>query len=209
MAASFITFEGGEGTGKSTHSRKLAERLRGSGRAVTLTREPGGSPGGELIRTLLVSGETDRWSPEAETLLNYAARDSHLRNTIRPALAAGEIVLCDRFIDSTRAYQGYAGGCDLGLIDALERQIVGTDRPQLTLIFDLDAEQGLERAGRRKDSSENRFERKGLAFHQRLREGFHRIAAADPDRCRIIDASGSIDETADAVWREVAPFLTR
>jgi dTMP kinase len=209
MAAGFITFEGGEGTGKSTHSRKLAEKLRGLGHAVTLTREPGGSPGGELIRTLLVSGETGRWSSEAEALLNYAARDSHLRDTIRPALAAGEIVLCDRFIDSTRAYQGYAGGCDLGFIDALERQIVGADRPQLTLIFDLDAENGLERAGRRKDSSENRFERKGLAFHQRLREGFHRIAAADPDRCRIIDASGSIDATADAVWREVAQLVAR
>jgi dTMP kinase len=209
MAARFITFEGGEGTGKSTHSRKLAERLRGLGHAVTLTREPGGSPGGELIRKLLVSGETNRWSAEAETLLNYAARDSHLRNTIRPALAAGGIVLCDRFIDSTRAYQGYAGGCDLGFIDALERQIVGAERPQLTLIFDLDAEQGLERAGRRKDSSENRFERKGLAFHQRLREGFHKIAAADPGRCRIIDASGSIDETAYAVWREVSPLVVQ
>jgi dTMP kinase len=207
MAACFITFEGGEGTGKSTHSRKLAERLRHLGREVTLTREPGGSPGGELIRKLLVSGETNRWSPAAETLLNYAARDAHLRDTIRPALAAGNIVVCDRFIDSTRAYQGYAGGSDLGFIDALEREIVAADRPQLTLIFDLDAEQGLERAGRRKDASENRFERKGLAFHQRLREGFHKIAAADTGRCRIIDASGSIDETADAVWREVAPLV--
>jgi dTMP kinase len=209
MAAYFITFEGGEGSGKSTHSRKLAERLRSLGRAVTLTREPGGSPGGELIRKLLVSGETNRWSPEAETLLNYAARDAHLRQTIRPALAAGDIVICDRFIDSTRAYQGYAGGCDLGFIDTLERQIVGTDRPQLTLIFDVDAELGLERAGRRKDSTENRFERKGLAFHQRLREGFHKIAAADSGRCRIIVASGSIDETAEAVWGQVSPLVVQ
>ena len=209
MAACFITFEGGEGSGKSTHSRKLAERLRGLGHAVTLTREPGGSPGGELIRKLLVSGEINRWSPEAETLLNYAARDAHLRHTIRPALASGDIVICDRFIDSTRAYQGYAGGCDLGFIDTLEREIVGADRPQLTLIFDLDAEQGLERAGRRSDSSENRFERKGLAFHQRLREGFHKIAAADPGRCRIIVASGSIDETADAVWRQISPLVVQ
>jgi dTMP kinase len=209
MAACFITFEGGEGTGKSTHCRRLAERLRGLGHAVTLTREPGGSPGGELIRQLLVSGDTNRWSSEAEALLNYAARSSHLRDTIRPALASGEIVVSDRFIDSTRAYQGYAGGCDLGFIDMLERQIVGADRPQLTLVFDLDVEQGLNRAGHRKDSSEDRFERKGLLFHQRLREGFLRIAAAEPTRCRIIDASGAIDETADAVWRQVEPLVSR
>jgi dTMP kinase len=132
-----------------------------------------------------------------------------LRQTIRPALAAGNIVICDRFIDSTRASQGYAGGCDLGFIDTLERQIVGTDRPQLTLIFDVDAELGLERAGRRKDSTENRFERKGLAFHQRLREGFHKIAAADSGRCRIIVASGSIDETAEAVWGQVSPLVVQ
>jgi len=203
MAAHFITFEGGEGTGKSTHCRLLAERLRALGRKVTLTREPGGSPAGEQIRALLVSGDTNRWSPEAEALLNYAARDSHLRETIRPSLAKGEIVICDRFIDSTRAYQGYAGGCDMRLIDTLERQIVGADRPQLTLVFDLDVAQGLERAGGRGTPGEDRFERKGLAFHQRLRDGFLAIARADPKRCKVIDVSGSVDATAEAVWRHV------
>ncbi|MBL8895361.1 MAG: dTMP kinase [Rhizobiales bacterium] len=207
MAALFITFEGGEGAGKSTHCRLLAERLRARGRAVTLTREPGGSPAAEQVRGLLVSGATNRWSPEAEALLNYAARDSHLRETIRPALARGEIVICDRFIDSTRAYQGYAGGCDMGLIDMLERQIVGAERPQLTLVFDLDVAQGLERAGGRGTPGEDRFERKGLAFHQRLRDGFLAIANAEPERCRVINASGPVEGTANAVWRHVEPLV--
>lgn len=207
MAALFITFEGGEGTGKSTHCRLLAERLRAAGQAVTLTREPGGSPAAEQVRGLLVSGATNRWSPEAEALLNYAARDSHLRATIRPALAKGEIVICDRFIDSTRAYQGYAGGCDMGLIDMLEKQIVGSDRPQLTLVFDLDVAQGLERAGGRGTPGEDRFERKGLSFHQRLRDGFLAIAGAEPDRCKVIDVSGSVEATAEAVWRHVSALV--
>ena len=207
MAARFITFEGGEGTGKSTHCRLLAERLRALGQKVTLTREPGGSPAAEQIRGLLVSGDTNRWSAAAEALLNYAARDSHLREAIRPALARSEIVICDRFIDSTRAYQGYAGGCDMGLIDALERMIVGADRPQLTLVFDLDVVQGLERAGRRGTPGEDRFERKGTDFHQRLRDGFLAIAKAEPDRCRVIDASGPVEATADAVWCHVKPLV--
>ena len=168
MPARFITFEGGEGTGKSTHSKRLAERLRAAGHKVTLTREPGGSPAAELVRGLLVSGDTNRWSPEAEALLNYAARDSHLRETIRPALAAGEIVICDRFIDSTRAYQGYAGGCEMGFIDALERQIVGSDRPQLTLVFDLDVEQGLERAGHRRFVERRSFRAQGRSISPAL-----------------------------------------
>jgi len=208
MAARFITFEGGEGTGKSTHCRLLAERLSGLGRAVTLTREPGGSPAAEQIRGLLVSGDTNRWSPEAEALLNYAARDSHLRVTIRPALARGEIVICDRFIDSTRAYQGYAGGCDMRLIDTLEKQIVGADRPQLTLVFDLDVAQGLERAGGRGTPGEDRFERKGLGFHQRLRDGFLAIAKEEPARCKLIDVSGSVEATANAVWHHVEPLVS-
>jgi dTMP kinase len=208
MAAHFITFEGGEGTGKSTHCRLLAERLRGQGHKVTLTREPGGSPAAEQVRGLLVSGDTNRWSPEAEALLNYAARDSHLRETIRPALARGEIVICDRFIDSTRAYQGYAGGCDMGLIDSLEKHIVEGDRPQLTLVFDLDVAAGLERAGGRGTPGEDRFERKGLAFHQRLRDGFLTIAKAEPVRCKLIDVSGSVETTAAAVWRHVKPLVS-
>lgn len=207
MAAPFITFEGGEGTGKSTHCRLLAERLRSLRRPVTLTREPGGSPAAEQVRSLLVSGATNRWSSEAEALLNYAARDSHLRETIRPALGRGEIVICDRFIDSTRAYQGFAGGCDMALIDMLERQIVGTDRPHLTLVFDLDTAMGLERAGGRGTAGEDRFERKGIAFHQRLRDGFLSIAKAEPDRCKVIDVSGSVEATAEAVWSHVSPLV--
>ena len=142
----FITFEGGEGAGKSTQIRLLAARLEALGRKVCLTREPGGAPEAEALRELLIHGGTDRWSPEAEALLNYAARDAHLRQTIRPALARGEVVLCDRFMDSTRAYQAYAGGADMGLVDALERAIVGPTQPHLTLVFDLDPALGLARA---------------------------------------------------------------
>ena len=131
----FITFEGGEGTGKSTQIKLLADRLSAQGRAVVLTREPGGTKQAEALRSLLVSGDTDRWSAESEALLNYAARDSHLHQVIRPALAAGSTVLCDRFMDSTRAYQGYAGACTFHLLDELERSIVGDTRPTLTFAF--------------------------------------------------------------------------
>jgi dTMP kinase len=145
----FITLEGGEGAGKSTHAGLLAERLAGIGREVVVTREPGGSPDAEKIRALLLGGEIERWSPTAEALLNYAAREDHLKVTIRPALARGATVVCDRFMDSTTAYQGYAGGVDLGLLVSLERAIVGESRPQLTIIFDLDPVLGLERARQR------------------------------------------------------------
>lgn len=190
----FITFEGGEGAGKSTQIRLLAARLEALGRKVCLTREPGGAPEAEALRELLIHGGTDRWSPEAEALLNYAARDAHLRQTIRPALGRGEMVLCDRFMDSTRAYQGYAGGVDFGLVDALESAVVGATRPHLTLVFDLDPALGLARAKER--GGADRFERKGLAFHESLREGFKTIAAAEPTRCVLLDASHSIDVIA-------------
>lgn len=205
MAGRFITFEGGEGTGKSSHARDLAESLREKGRSVVLTREPGGSPGAEDIRALLVTGAVGRWSATAETLLNYAARESHLRETIRPALTRGDLVLCDRFMDSTRVYQGFAGGCDMELIEALEHKIVGDTRPALTLILDVDPELGLTRAKRRADG-EDRFEKKGLAFHRKLREGFLAVAARDPERCRIIDSSRSYDAVAQDIWRLVAPL---
>jgi dTMP kinase len=152
---------------------------------------------------LLVSGATNRWSPEAETLLNYAARDSHLKETICPALKRGAIVLCDRFMDSTRAYQGYAGGCDLALIDTLERAIVHDTRPKLTLILDLDPKLGLERAKARGEDKENRFERKGLAFHQRLRQGFMIIAQSDPGRCKMIDTAQPVEEVAAQIEHHV------
>ncbi len=201
MAGRFITFEGGEGTGKSTHIRRLAERLKAQARELLLTREPGGTPEAEAIRNLLVSGEASRWSATAEALLNYAARETHLVQAIRPALERGAIVLCDRFMDSTRAYQGHAGDCPMAFIDALEKAIVGATRPDLTLVFDLDPQAGLSRAKGRTDLTvEDRYERKGLAFHQRVREGFLNIARADPKRCRIIDAERELEAVSAQVW---------
>jgi dTMP kinase len=199
MPSYFLTLEGGEGTGKSTQAKLLAAHLEARGLLVVQTREPGGTPEAEALRALLLNGEVGRWTAEAEALLNYAARDSHLQKVIRPALAADELVLCDRFMDSTRAYQGYAGQCDMTLLDALESSIVGATRPDLTLIFDLDPAVGLARAKSRGDGSEDRYERKGLEFHQMLRGGFLSIARTEPARCRIIDAAGSVDEVASRV----------
>jgi dTMP kinase len=200
----FITLEGGEGSGKSTHAGLLAERLASDGRNVVVTREPGGAPDAEAIRGLLLGGAPDRWSPMAEALLNYAARESHLNVTIRPALARGAVVVCDRFMDSTTAYQGYAGNVDLAFLVSLERAIVGTARPQLTIVFDVDPILGLQRARQRDPGKADRFERKGLEFHQRLRAGFLEIARAEPERCIVVDAAGAKDDVARAVWDAVA-----
>ena len=202
----FITFEGGEGTGKSTQVGRLVDRLRAAGVDVVRTREPGGSPGGEAIRALVVSGQADRWSARTELLLMFAARSDHLERTIRPGLAAGQWVVCDRFADSSRAYQGAAGGAAADLVEALDRHVVGDDQPDLTLVFDLPAEIGLARALSRAEG-ETRFESKGLAFHESLRAGFAAIAEAHPDRCRLIDATGSIDAVEARVWAAVAPLL--
>jgi len=207
MPGTFVTFEGGEGTGKSTQLKLLADVIMARGLPLVQTREPGGTPEAEALRTLLVNGDPGRWTAEAEALLNYAARASHLQKVIRPALASGKFVLCDRFSDSTRAYQGYAGGCDLKLLDALEASIVGRTRPALTLILDIDPAMGLARAKSRADGSEDRYERKGLEFHQRLRAGFLQIAAAEPKRCKVIDASGSIGEVTARVLAAVEPVL--
>jgi dTMP kinase len=203
----FITFEGGEGAGKSTQLKRLVARLeapsqQGGGREVVATREPGGSPGAESIRDIVLRGAADRWSPVTETLLMYAARRDHVERVIRPALARGAWVVCDRFADSTRAYQGAAGGTDPGLIAALETYILEGTRPDLTLIFDLPVAVGLERAHVRA-GAEMRFESKGQTFHERLREGFLAIAAAEPGRCSIIDAHGSLDEVEARVWAAV------
>lgn len=194
----FITFEGGEGAGKSTQVRRLAARLQADGRQVVATREPGGSVGAESIRDLVLNGAADRWSPVTETLLMYAARRDHIERTIAPALARGDWVLCDRFADSTRAYQGAAGGTSPELIAALEHHILGEATPDLTLVFDLPPETGLARAHSR--GGEMRFESKGLAFHQALREGFRRIAATEPERCALIDADQTPDQVEAAVW---------
>ena len=208
MPGLFITFEGGEGSGKSTQIRRLAAQLEAAGSNVLVTREPGGTPEAEAIRALLVSGDVARWTPSSEALLNYAAREQHLVQVIRPALAAERTVLCDRFMDSTRAYQGYAGGCEPGFIDALEKAIVGSTRPHLTLIFDLDPVLGLARARSRGDAvAEDRYERKGLAFHQRLREGFLDILRREPKRCRLVDASQDVEAVAEDVWSIVGGML--
>jgi dTMP kinase len=198
----FITFEGGEGAGKSTQLKRLSARLEELGRDVVATREPGGSPGAESIRELVLKGNADRWSPVTETLLMYAARRDHVERVIRPALARGAWVVCDRFADSTRAYQGAAGGTDPGLIAAMETYILEDTRPDLTLIFDLPVEVGLERAHVRA-GSEMRFESKGQAFHERLREGFLAIAKAEPSRCAVIDATGDLDAVEARVWAAV------
>jgi dTMP kinase len=198
----FITFEGGEGAGKSTQLKRLVARLEADGREVVATREPGGSPGAESIRELVLKGNADRWSPVTETLLMYAARRDHVERVIRPALARGAWVVCDRFADSTRAYQGAAGGADPALIAAMETYILEDTRPDLTLIFDLPVAVGLERAHVRA-GSEMRFESKGQAFHERLREGFLAIAKAEPGRCAVIDATGDLDAVEARVWAAV------
>ncbi|MEW5684230.1 MAG: dTMP kinase [Pseudomonadota bacterium] len=203
----FITFEGGEGAGKSTQVQRLAARLKAGGREVVTTREPGGSPGAESIRDLVLRGAADRWSPITETLLMYASRRDHIERVIQPALERGAWVVCDRFADSTRAYQGAAGGTDPELIAALERHIVGATRPGLTLVFDLPAEVGLVRAHARA-GAEMRFESKGMAFHERLRAGFLAIAAGEPERCALIDATAGMDEVEAAVWATVTDRLT-
>jgi dTMP kinase len=198
----FISFEGGEGAGKSTQIRRLAAQLEGRGLKVTLTREPGGSPGAESLRDLLVRGEADRWSSLSETLILFAARADHLERRIRPALAAGDWVLCDRFADSTRAYQGAGGAVPAELIGGLAQAVIGDDWPELTLILDLPVAAGLARAAQR-GGAEQRFESKGLAFHQRLRAAFLEIAAAEPQRCRVIDADAAMEDVAEAVWAAV------
>ncbi len=197
--ARFITLEGGEGAGKSTQALRLAAALRRRGLEIVETREPGGSPGAEDIRRLLTTGEAGRWSPMAETLLNFAARADHIRRTIRPALAAGRWVISDRFADSTMAYQGYGHGVNRGFIEALAEVIVGPMKPDLTLVFDLPVAQGLARAAKRR-GGEDRYEKMGRDFHEALRKGFLAIAAAEPRRCAVIDASG--DE--DATWAGIA-----
>ena len=201
----FITLEGGEGTGKSTQARRLAERLRACGRQVVTTREPGGSEGAETLRTLLLEGGADRWSALSETLLMYAARRDHLEKTIRPALERGAWVICDRFMDSTRAYQGAGGGAPEALIASLERLVVGEDRPELTLVLDLPIEVGLQRAAAR--NAYDRIEARGEAFHRRLRAAFLQIATAEPQRCFVIDAAPTPDEVAQSIWCAVQARL--
>ncbi|OIR00318.1 thymidylate kinase [mine drainage metagenome] len=202
MSGRFITFEGGEGAGKSTQLRLLAEALRGAGFDVLATREPGGSPGAEDIRRLLVEGETGRWDAMTETLLHYAARRDHLVRTVWPALSAGRWVLSDRFADSTNAYQGRGHGLPAHAIEQLYQLVVGAFAPDLTLILDLPVEEGLGRAAGR-GGAEDRYERMGLEFHRRLRQGFLEIAKAQPERCVVISAAAPVAEVHAAVLHVV------
>jgi dTMP kinase len=200
----FITFEGGEGTGKSTQANLLAARLRPIGIEVLVTREPGGSPGAEAIRHVLLSGAAKPLGTHAEALLFAAARDDHVRQTIRPALARGAWVICDRFADSTRIYQGTLGNVDPRVIRGLERISVGPTRPDLTIVLDLPAELGLKRAAaRRGHEKADRFETETLDFHRKLRDAFRELAEREPERCVLIDASGDVDTVANAVWAAV------
>jgi dTMP kinase len=199
----FITFEGGEGGGKSTQVARLVDSLSLAGISVLRTREPGGAPGAEEIRNLLVGGDTARWDAIGEALLVSAARRDHLVTTILPALAAGTWVVCDRFADSTMAYQGYAGGVDRVVLAALYRMVAGDFVPDLTLILDLPVATGLARARARATAGEDRFERMGNDFHERLRAGFLEIARNEPQRCVVIDATASVDEVHDVVLATV------
>ncbi|NKD54288.1 MULTISPECIES: dTMP kinase [unclassified Haematospirillum] len=206
-SAQFITFEGGEGSGKSTQIRLLADFLRQRGIGVAMTREPGGAPGAEEIRSLLVRGEASRWDPVSETLLLYAARRNHVLQTIRPALMAGQWVLCDRFNDSTLAYQGVGHGLDPAFLDILFQVSVEDTRPDLTFLLDIDPSIGLNRAERRGDA-ENRFESMDLSFHVRLREGFLSLAAKDQERFRVIDATRPVDQVHQDITKVLGEAFT-
>lgn len=202
----FITLEGGEGGGKSTQSQLLETYLKDQGVDVVRTREPGGSPGAEEIRSLLVKGDVARWDGMSEALLNFAARRDHLSKTIWPALEKGTWVISDRYADSTLAYQGYGHGLDLKkLYDLWDLSIDGF-RPDLTFILDLDPKAGVERALGRGEG-ETRYERMETAFHQRLRDGFLEIAAQEPDRCYVIDATRSIEAIREKIIKKIAPLL--
>jgi dTMP kinase len=205
----FITFEGGEGVGKSVQAKRLQERLTAFGLDVVRTREPGGSPGAEALREAILSGFAAEFGPAGQALLFAAARVDHLEKTILPALSSGAWVVSDRFADSTRAYQGAAGNLAPDFIAGLERLTVGATRPDLTLIMDLAPEVGLERAAKRRRGrgSADRFESEGLAFHQILRRAFLDIAAAEPWRCAVIDATGSEGDVAAAIWSTVETRL--
>jgi len=204
MRGRFITFEGGEGTGKSTHAKLLADRLASAGIGVMLTREPGGSPGAEAIRHVLLLGVAKPLGVEAEALLFAAARGDHVRQTIEPALVQGVWVICDRFIDSTRVYQGALGHLDPLFIRALERVTVGALRPDLTFILDVPAEVGLERAlKRRGERVADRFEGESRAFHDALRDAYRRLVAEEPNRCVAVDATQPKPAVAERIWQVV------
>ncbi|HEY0908973.1 MAG TPA: dTMP kinase [Bradyrhizobium sp.] len=197
----FVTFEGGEGSGKSTQIKTLAERLDAMKLRAIVTREPGGSPGAEIIRHLVLSGMGKLLGPDAETLLFAAARDDHVRSVIQPALNQGIWVLCDRFSDSTRAYQGRLGKVAPGVLNAMERVTIGDLKPDLTFVLDVPVEIGMQRAAaRRGTGAPDRFEAEDFRFHQQLREAYRQIAASEPQRCVLVDASADPGTVAATIW---------
>jgi dTMP kinase len=200
----FITFEGGEGTGKSTQIRLLAERLQAAGLDTVVTREPGGSAGAEIIRHLVLSGVGKALGADSEALLFAAARDDHVQGVIAPALRRGAWVLCDRFVDSTRVYQGKLSDADLSMIKAMERVTIGDLQPDLTIVLDIPAEVGLARAAaRRGKAAADRFESEDITFHRRLRDAFRQITVDDPLRCVLVAADAEIGVVAERVWSAV------
>ena len=204
----FVSFEGGEGSGKSTQIKKLAERLATAKLRAIVTREPGGSPGAEIIRHLVLSGMGKLLGPDAETLLFAAARDDHVRTVIQPALSQGTWVLCDRFFDSTRAYQGRLGQVAPGVLNAMQRVTIGDLKPDLTIILDIPVEVGMSRAAARRGKGvPDRFEAEDLQFHQDLREAYKQIAAEDPQRCVLIDANADAETVAAQVWKALRDHL--
>ena len=210
LCGRFITFEGGEGSGKSTQIRKLAERLDAEKLRAIVTREPGGSPGAEIIRHLVLSGMGKLLGPDAETLLFAAARDDHVRTVILPALNQGIWVLCDRFYNSTRAYQGRLGQVSPGVLNAMQRVTIGDLKPDLTVILDLPVEIGLQRAAARRGSgAPDRFEAEDIKFHQDLRDAYRQIATEDPQRCVLIDAGADPDTVAGRIWTALHDHLLK
>lgn len=210
----FITFEGGEGSGKTTQINKLAQRLTEAGHKVLTTREPGGTPEAEKIRDLMVRRGAGNLTPMAEVLLVFAARVLHVDQVIKPALAEGRVVICDRFTDSTRAYQGYGHGVDLAAIEAINDTVLGGFSPDLTFVLDITAQEGLARAEKRLTSesyaereAEDRFEQLAVAFHERLRQGFLTMAKDDPTRCMILDAARTVEELASDILDEATQRL--
>ena len=208
MRGRFITFEGGEGTGKSNHSALVVERLKSLGMTVKHTREPGGSPGADIMRHILLSGAVQPFGPDAEAILFAAARDDHLNLVIRPALERGQWVVCDRFVDSTRVYQGIVGQVAPPIIRALERIVVAETMPDLTFVLDVPAEIGLQRAlERRGKAKADRFEKETLTFHETLRQGFRAVATVEAERCVLIDTMAPVQEVAERIWHLIQERL--
>lgn len=204
MQGLFITFEGGEGAGKSTQIARLAEHLRAQGDDVLVTREPGGSPGAEAIRHVILSGAAEPFGPAMEALLFAAARNDHVEQVMRPGVRSGRMVLCDRYIDSSRVYQGVTGNLDSDLMRAIERAAINGLMPDLTIILDLPAEVGLQRANaRRGDGTADRFEKETIDMHLKRRDAYLAIAKAEPERCKVIAA----DRPAGEIAREIAALV--